>query len=125
MIGAAAAALVGVVFLVAGATKIAGRQLWPVQAAALGAPRWVTPLVPVWEIVVGALCVVQIGAPWPAIAAGATLLAFTALLVRVLRRGEHPPCACFGAVAARPLSWWHVVRNGVFLLLAATAVVAG
>jgi uncharacterized membrane protein YphA (DoxX/SURF4 family) len=124
VIATAASVLLGLVFLVAGASKVAIRHEWPAQAARLGAPVLVVPIVPWWEIVVGALLVVGLGAPWPAAVAAATLVLFTVLLVGVLRRGEHPPCACFGGFSARPLGWGQVARNGGFLALAVVAVAA-
>ena len=124
MIATAAAVTLGVVFLVAGAGKVVSRREWPAQAAQLGAPDVVAPLVPWWEIVVGALLVVGMASPWPAVAAGATLVVFTALLVRLIARGEHPPCACFGVFSARPVGWGHVARNAVFVGLAVIAVTA-
>jgi uncharacterized membrane protein YphA (DoxX/SURF4 family) len=119
-----ASVVVGLVFVVAGAAKVAQGAKWPAQAAQLGAPSMLAPVVPWWEIVVGALLVVQLGAPWPAIAALATLLLFTALIVRLLARGEHPPCACFGGWSAAPLGRRHVVRNVVLLALAIVALFA-
>jgi len=119
-----ASVVVGLVFVVAGAAKVAQGAKWPAQAAQLGAPPVLAPVVPWWEIVVGALLVVQLGAPWPAIAALATLLMFTALIVRLLARGEHPPCACFGSWAAAPLGPRHVARNVVLLSLATLALFA-
>jgi uncharacterized membrane protein YphA (DoxX/SURF4 family) len=124
VIGTVAEVVLGGVFLLAGASKVVARREWPAQAAQLGAPDVVAPLVPWWEIVVGALLVVGVASPWPAVAAGATLVAFTALLMRLIARGEHPPCACFGGFSARPIGWGHVARNAVFLGLAVTAVVA-
>jgi uncharacterized membrane protein YphA (DoxX/SURF4 family) len=124
VIATVAAVALGVVFVVAGASKVVSRREWPAQAAQLGAPDVAAPLVPWWEIVVGALLVVDIAAPWPAVAAAATLVVFTALLMRLIARGEHPPCACFGGFSARPIGWGHVARNAVFLGLAVTAVVA-
>ena len=124
MIATVAAVALGVVFVVAGASKVVSRREWPAQAAQLGAPDVVAPLVPWWEIVVGALLVVDIAAPWPAVAAAATLVVFTALLMRLIARGEHPPCACFGGFSARPIGWGHVARNAVFLGLAVIAVAA-
>jgi hypothetical protein len=43
------------------------------------------------------------------------LLAFTILIVSLLARGRRPACACFGAARSRPISWWTVVRNLVFI----------
>lgn len=118
----AASVVVGGTFLVAGASKIAAGREWPVQARGLGAPRWTIPLVPWIELVLGALLVVRLARPWPALAAVALLLAFTVLIVRRLAAGAHPPCACFGTWSAQPLGARHVVRNGVLVVLAALAL---
>jgi uncharacterized membrane protein YphA (DoxX/SURF4 family) len=123
VIGTVAEVVLGGVFLLAGASKVVARRDWPAQAAQLGAPSLIAPVVPWWEIVVGALLAVDIAAPWPAVAAAATLVVFTALLMRLIARGEHPPCACFGGFSARPIGWRHVARNAVFLALAVCAVV--
>jgi uncharacterized membrane protein YphA (DoxX/SURF4 family) len=110
-VGAACALVVGAVFVVAGASKIAAGPRWPVEARELGAPTFVIPAVPWWELAVGALVAVGLVTPWPTVAAIATLATFTLLLVVVLRRGQHPPCACFGAWSSSPVGWPHVARN--------------
>lgn len=124
VIGRWAAALLGVVFVVAGASKVASGPQWPVQAAGLGAPRRIAPLVPWWELAVGAALVTGLAWQWAAAAALATLLVFTALLVRVLRSGARPACACFGAWSAAPVGWRHVARNAAFGALAVVALAA-
>jgi uncharacterized membrane protein YphA (DoxX/SURF4 family) len=122
--GVAAQVFLGGVFVVAGASKIARRREWPVQAADLGAPSWLAPLVPWWELVLGALLVVGLLAPWAAIFAAVTLVAFTVAIVVQLRRGRHPRCACFGAWSTAPLGARHVWRNAAFIGVAVVAVVA-
>ena len=52
------------------------------------------------------------------------LVAFTALIVRRLAQGQHPPCACFGAWSAKPLGWSHVARNVVLMVIAVVAMAA-
>ena len=69
-----ASVLLGAAFLVAGGSKIAAGPQWPVQAAGLGAPRIVVPVLPWVELVIGALLVVQVARPVPAVAALAMLL---------------------------------------------------
>lgn len=118
-----AAIVVGVVFLVAGGSKIASGPEWPVQARGLGAPAVTIPFVPWVEIVIGAALVVQIARRPAAIAALVVLVTFTALLVAQLARGHRPPCACFGAWSAKPLGVGHVVRNVVLVVVAALASV--
>jgi hypothetical protein len=49
------------------------------------------------------------------------LTVFTVMIAAKLRRGEHPPCACFGAWSAKPIGGGHIARN---LALIAVAVVA-
>ena len=123
-IGRWAGAALGLVFVVAGASKVASGPAWPAQAVELGAPRRVAPLVPWWELAVGALLVAGTAWPWAAAAAAATLVVVTLLLARVVRSGAAPACACFGAWSASPVSWRHLVRNAVFLALAAVALLA-
>lgn len=64
--------------------------------------------------------------PWTAGVAGAgaalLLAAFTAAIVRLLARGEHPNCSCFGAASSAPIGPATLVRNGLLLALAALVV---
>ncbi len=119
-----ASVLLGAAFLVAGGSKIAAGEAWPEQARGLGAPSFVIPVLPWFEIVLGAALVAQV-APVPvAVVALVTLVAFTALIARRLAQGAHPPCACFGAWSAKPLGAGHLVRNGVLILLAVVVIAA-
>jgi uncharacterized membrane protein YphA (DoxX/SURF4 family) len=124
MIGTIAGVLLGLVFLLSGGSKVAAGPKWPTEAAALGAPEAVVPVIPWFELVLGGLLVVQIAAPWPAVVAVATLLVFTGFLVLRLRGGNRPPCACFGAWSTKPLGWGHVVRNLCFVAIGIVAIVA-
>jgi uncharacterized membrane protein YphA (DoxX/SURF4 family) len=109
-----AAALVGVVFLVAGVAKLTSRG-WPSQARALGAPDWTVRVVPVLEIAVGAALVA--GVPYAEVPGLLLLAAFTAFLARALGRGVAAPCACFGTLTTRPVTWWSVARNVALMAL--------
>lgn len=117
-----ASVALGLAFLVAGGSKLAAGAAWPVQAAALGAPRVTIPIVPWVEIAIGASLVVQLFAPIPALAAMSLLVVFTALIARRLAAGEHPVCACFGAWSASPIGAGHLVRNGALLALGVLAL---
>ena len=64
-----ASIVVGAVFLVAGATKIAAGAEWPAQARGLGAPAITIPLVPWVEVAIGAVLVVQVARQAAALAA--------------------------------------------------------
>jgi hypothetical protein len=116
-----AAVVLGLTFLLAGVAKIASGQQWPVQAGALGAPRWAIPVVPWLEIVLGATLCTQIVRPLAATGAAVLLIVFSALLASRLRQGQHPPCACFGSLRAKPLSWRHLLRNVALIALAGAA----
>ena len=114
---AAASILLGLAFLVAGGSKLAAGPSWPEQARGLGAPAVVVPVLPWFELVLGAVLVVQLAPVAAAVVALVLLAAFTALIVRRLIQGQHPPCACFGAWSATPLGWGHVARNAALAAL--------
>ena len=76
-------------------------------------------------VIVGALTLVGLASPWPALAALVTLAVFSALIAVQLRRGRHPQCACFGAWSTAPLGGRHLWRNAGFAVLAALAVAYG
>ena len=118
-----ASVVLGVTFLVAGVLKISAPRQWRSQSADLGVPTVVASVVPLAEVIVGALLVAQIARRPVAIVAALMLLAFNALLVVRLARGQRPPCACFGALSSKPIGWSNVVRNDVFFVLAVVVAV--
>jgi hypothetical protein len=118
--GVAAVAL-GLVFVASGASKVFSRA-WPVQAHALGTPAVLIGPLPWIELGLGAAAVGRLGGRAVIAAMALLLAAFTAALVRALVRGEHPPCACFGAWSTRPIGWGSVSRNAVFLAAAVVAL---
>ncbi len=114
-----ASVLLGAVFIVSGVTKIAAMQQWRAQAADLGVSGLVVGGLPYAELGIGALLVAQIARRPVAIVAGVMLVAFTTLLAVRLSQGRRPPCACFGDLSSKPISWTNVARNAVFIALAA------
>jgi hypothetical protein len=52
------------------------------------------------------------------------MVVFTVQILRQLRRGRHPMCACFGAWSAKPLGATHVARNVALMALALVAISA-
>jgi len=119
-----ASVALGLVFVVAGVLKLVEGPAWLKQAADMEVSRSVAVVVPYIEIVVGVLLVAQLFRPWPAVVAIGMLLVFTVVIVRRIRDGSRPPCACFGSKSKRPLGAYHVVRNLAFLALALVAVAA-
>jgi uncharacterized membrane protein YphA (DoxX/SURF4 family) len=114
-----ASVVLGAVFVVSGVTKIAARQQWRAQAADLGVPSFVVGGLPFAELGIGALLVAQIARRPVAIVAAVVLLAFTTLLMVRLSQGRRPPCACFGVLSSKPISWTNLIRNIAFIALAA------
>lgn len=122
MLADVARVTLGVAFVIAAAAKIAAGRTWVDQAASGGSPRPVAAAVPWVELVLGATLTAGLAEPWPAVAAAGLLVAFTVWIVSRLIAGLHPPCGCFGALSAGPLSWWHVGRNAVLLALAVASI---
>jgi uncharacterized membrane protein YphA (DoxX/SURF4 family) len=119
-----ASVMLGVAFVVAGASKLAAGPAWSVQASELGAPRPVVPAVPWLEMAVGAALVAQLAEPVPAVLAIVLLITFTALIGTQLQRGKRPMCACFGAWSAKPIGPAHIARNSGLLILGLLALYA-
>ena len=117
-----AAVLLGIAFVVAGASKLAAREAWPAQGVALGAPFFLVTYVPWVELAVGATLIAQLFEPVPALVAIMLLLLFSALIAKRLSQGRHPTCACFGAWSAKPIGPQHLARNAVLLVLGVLAL---
>lgn len=110
--------LLGLVFLTSGTLKLRDRS-WPTAAASLGTPQRIIPLVAPVEIVIGALVVAGVAAMVVTAIAIALLVAFSAVILRALRRpvSSRPTCACFGRFSSRPVDGWSLLRNGLFIAL--------
>lgn len=117
-----ASILLGLAFLVAGGSKLAAGQAWSHQAAELGAPKLLVPLLPWLELALGGALVVQLAKPFAAIAALALLVAFSVLIALRLSQGRRPVCACFGAWSAKPIGPPHLLRNGALIALGILAL---
>ena len=124
LVGDIARIVLGVALLVAGVAKVGQGRAWVAQAAANGIPNVVARGVPWLELVTGATIASGVASPWPAVVGVALVGAFTVWIVAQLAGDRHPPCACFGALSAEPLTWWHGARNAVLIALGVVAVVA-
>jgi hypothetical protein len=127
--GAVAAVALGLVFEWSGVAKVASRDAWqvagtPFSTGSRALDGVVRSGLPWLEVVVGGLLIVRVVPVVAAYAGLVMLVVFTIALVRVLATGQRPPCMCFGAVRARPVSWMNVARN-VVLIAAAIVVIAG
>ncbi|MEU6477103.1 MauE/DoxX family redox-associated membrane protein [Streptomyces sp. NPDC047017] len=123
--------LVGIVFAVSAAGKLRGAAAFrgfEDSARAMGVPARLGRPVAV-AVVAGECAAVVLLALGPGGAPGfaLTLLllaAFTAGILRTLRRGTKASCSCFGASTV-PIGRRHVVRNTVLLALCAFGLAAG
>jgi hypothetical protein len=93
------------------------RRAWPRLAATTATVR----AAGAGEFALG-LLVLVVGDRMSALVMGACYAGFTAVAVRLLRRGRHDSCGCFGR-ADSPVGAAHLVLNGVCLGAAAAAFV--
>ena len=121
--GDVARIVLGVALLAAGVGKVAQGTAWEAHAAASQIPSVVARGVPWVELLTGAGIASGLAHPWPAVLGVALVGAFTLWIVAQLATGRHPPCACFGALSAAPLTWWHAARNAVLIALGVVAIV--
>lgn len=118
MLDVIASIVLGCAMCAAGAAKIVMGSRWPVEAASMGAPHLIVPLLPWVEIGMGAFLLAQWQRETIAIVVGVLMVGFSMAIAMNLAQGRHPTCACFGSWSARPLGWRHLVRNAVLLILA-------
>ena len=123
-VGYAAALVTAVVLGWAGMAKWQRPLGTAASFAGLGLPEpeLLARAVPLAEFAVAALLLVV--PPVGAVAALVLLLAFTAVLVGAVRRGDEVGCACFGAARARPVSTVDLIRNAGLLGFAGAALAA-
>ncbi|BDT93212.1 MULTISPECIES: MauE/DoxX family redox-associated membrane protein [Nocardia] len=111
-----------VVFGLSAWGKLADRSATRQAVGDFGVPlRWVPAVA--WALSIAeaiiAVAVLIPGVSGVAALSVLVLLAvFTAVIARLLRRGEHPSCSCFGAASATPIGPKILVRNGLFAVLA-------
>jgi uncharacterized membrane protein YphA (DoxX/SURF4 family) len=85
-------------------------------------PDWgvmfVSHSLPWFELGLGLLLLSGLVLPWVSLVATGLIAVFFGVIVRSYRAGLQINCGCFGP-GAEPLTGWTVVRDGVFLALAA------
>ena len=113
--------ILGGVFLVAGLSKLRSPLETRRSLRDLGFPfpKETSIILPLVELLTAILLIVD-----PAtggLCAVALLVAFTVLILSRLVNGNTSGCGCFGAWSTRPLSYWDVARNTVFIVLGAIA----
>lgn len=124
----ACALALGVVFEWSGVMKVVSGERWQVSGTPFATGNsaldgLVRRFLPWVEVCLGLLLIVRVATVAAATVALILLCAFTFALVKVLVRGQRPPCMCFGATRSRPISWLSVARNIVLLACAVTTIV--
>jgi peroxiredoxin len=113
--------LLAVVFVAAGAAKLADRAGSRQAVAGFGVPSLATPLatlLPLAELAVAAALIPAASAWWGALGALALLLLFVAGIGINLARGRNPDCHCFGHLHSAPAGWRTLARNGALAAIA-------
>jgi hypothetical protein len=124
--------LLGGVFAVSAGTKLYSRAAFAdftaatarLTGARAARARQFAVAVVVAEVAIVVALVVPALTPWGFAASIGLLAAFTAAIVRSLRRGQRAPCRCFGA-SHSPLGTHHVARNTVLAAFGGLGIVAG
>ncbi len=123
--GRVLAAIVGVVFAVAGAQKILGWNQWISDARAQGVKKLLAACIPVTELVLGVLLTAFGLSSLVLGISTALLMVFTVFLAVSIRSGSQQPCACFGSRVRRPPSAKDLVRNVLLMSLLFAAAIIG
>ncbi len=88
--------------------------------------RWAPPAARALPLI-EAMVAVGLLAPWVAVGAAALalvlLIVFTAAVLRLLARGKHPSCSCFGTLGTGPIGKATVLRNAALIVLATAALI--
>lgn len=117
---------VAVVFGLAAWGKASRIERTRAAVTGFGVPARLVNVVAVGLPLVEALIAVAILPPvtavWAAMGALGFLTVVTALIIRLLSRGQRPTCACFGT-EDKPITGLTVVRNGLFAAVTAVALI--
>jgi len=117
------------VFCASGVAKLFDREGTRETATAFGLPAWagrpIAVALPAAELLVAAALVPASTAALAGWAALALLAAFSVIVAVSLARGRRPDCHCFGQIAAAPIGWRTLARNGALAALAAFIAIAG
>jgi peroxiredoxin/uncharacterized membrane protein YphA (DoxX/SURF4 family) len=121
--------LLAAVFAVAGLAKAFDRAGSRQVLVDFGVPatlaRPMAVMQPLVELAVAVALIPSETAWWGAVGTLALLLLFTAGIGLNLARGRKPNCRCFGQIAAGPVGWSTLVRNGALAAVAAFVVWQG
>lgn len=125
----AARLALAVVFLVAGAAKLADLAGSRQAAIDFGVPARLARLagvaLPLAEVTTAIAFVPRSTARWGAVAAFTLLSGFALAIANSLRKGERPDCHCFGQIHSAPGGIGTLVRDLILAAPAAALIAAG
>lgn len=117
--------LLSIVLLVAGGTKLMGRESFASSLERMRFPSstigMVSVIVPLGEIVLGIAILIPTSAQWSAGIAGCLMAIYALFVVWEIKTNRGVKCACFGNLSSSSMSGATVIRN---LILTAVAVAA-
>jgi uncharacterized membrane protein YphA (DoxX/SURF4 family)/thiol-disulfide isomerase/thioredoxin len=117
------------VFLTAGAAKLADLNASRETVEAFGAPvrlaRLVGTALPFAELAVALALLVEGTARWAAIAGLLLLAIFSGAVGMALSRGNTPNCNCFGQLSSEQIGPRTLARNALFVAAAVVVIVHG
>src|SRR5438270_3040401 len=118
----AARLLLGGMFALAAAVKLADRGAVRRAVTAFGVPKAAASMT-ASALIAGEFGIAALLLARPrggAIAALIALTGFSAVVLITLARGRRVECHCFGRLSSRPLGWSTLARNGFFAAVAAS-----
>lgn len=121
--------LLASVFFVAGVMKLVDRVGGRKTLIDFGVPSVLaTPfsyLLPISELAVAILLIIQATAWWGGVGALTLLLIFIIAISINLIQGRKPDCNCFGQIKSTPVGWVTIARNSFLAILAGFIVWQG
>lgn len=114
------------IFLFAAVTKFFDVRRTAEMLRNFGVPQAATGvaarILPSLELAIGAALLPSTSARFAAMAALAVLFVFSIAVATNVALGRRPDCRCFGQTAAAPIGWMTVVRNSLFIAIAALII---
>ncbi len=123
LVGRILAGVLAIVFGWAAGAKLGSRDETVAGFADLGLPFPAVFMKLVVGAEIGTALVLLMAPRWGAILAFALLAGFTVYLAQLVRSPNPIACRCFGAASSETVSARSLLRNGVFLVMAALAAV--
>lgn len=121
--------VLGVIFLIAGVSKLSDSEGSRRAVEQFGVPRWsaraVAVVLPFAELAIAIGLLVDPSARYAAVGALVLLIAFVVGVARAVSKGQSPDCHCLGQLHSEPAGPSTIARNLILVALALAVVAAG